>query len=80
MNFGVVSMYIGFLLLGLLGFTANELSKKRKYDFFSTYLVVQYFHCISGGIANVMIPVLLMLIVYFAIHIFSYKGVKKYEQ
>ena len=76
-NFGLTGVYIGFILLGILGIMLGKYSNKRNGDFISTYLIVQYFHSISGGISNVIISIIITCIIYIGVNIFTYNEEKK---
>ncbi len=71
MNFGNLSMYIGMFFLGILGEKLNNYFNCNNKNFISSFYVWQFAHCASGGIANVMIIVILFTIVYKSITLFS---------
>ena len=71
MNFGNLSMYIGMFFLGILGEKLDNYFNCNNKNFISSFYVWQFAHCASGGIANVMIIVILFTIVYKSITLFS---------
>ena len=66
-NFGIVGMYIGMFILGATGVYIYRYFKKHSNTFLGVFYVWQFAHCASGGIANVMITVILYTIVYWGI-------------
>lgn len=65
MNFGTIGMYIGMFALGAVGVYVFRYFKKHSCTFLGVFYVWQFAHCASGGIANVMITVILYTIVYW---------------
>lgn len=69
-NFGKISIYVGMFLLGIAGISIYEYFKKHSETFLGVFYVWQFAHCASGGIANVVITVLLYTIVYWGLMLF----------
>lgn len=64
LNFGYIGVILGMLVLGFLGSRLFSYYINSGINFLSVYLTGQFAHCVSGGVANVMIPVLLYGLVY----------------
>ena len=60
-------------LLGMLGNKITQYFKKHRKTFLGSFYLWQFAHCVSGGIANVMILVLLYTIVYWVLMMFPIK-------
>lgn len=83
-NFGVLGMYIGMFLMGILGVYVYRYFRRHSDTFLGVFYLWQFAHCVSGGIANVMVTVLLYTIVYWClmtcpIYLNKYRG-GVYEQ
>lgn len=76
-NFGRISIYIGMFLLGMVGVSIYMYFKKLSETFLGVFYVWQFAHCASGGIANVMITVLLYTIVYWGFMLFPVERKRK---
>lgn len=72
-NFGMLSMYLGMFLLGIASVKINNYFEKNNCNFLSSFYIWQFAHCISGGIANVMIIVILFTILYTIIEMLESK-------
>ena len=68
---GNIAQYIGMFFLGILGEKLDNYFNCNNKNFISSFYVWQFAHCASGGIANVMIIVILFTIVYKSITLFS---------
>lgn len=66
-NFGTVGIYVGMFLLGMLGNYINRYFLYHSTTFLGAFYVWQFAHCASGGLANVMILVILYTILYWII-------------
>lgn len=73
-NFGRLGIYIGMFFLGIAGVSVYKYFKKHSETFLGAFYVWQFAHCASGGIANVMITVLLYTIVYWGLMLFPVEG------
>lgn len=63
-NFGFYAIYIGMFVYGIIGGAIKRYFKDKKEYFIELFLIWQFAHAASGGIANVMIIVILYLILY----------------
>ena len=63
-NFGTISIYIGMFFWGIVGNKITEYFDSHPNSFLGAFLVWQFAHSVSGGIANVIIPVILFSLVY----------------
>lgn len=63
-NFGVPGIIAGMFLFGMVGPRIEAYFESSGQNFFSVFLVWEYAHCVSGGLANVMIPIILYGLVY----------------
>ena len=66
-NFGITGIYVGMFILGAVGVYVHRYFKRHSNTFLGVFYVWQFAHCASGGIANVMITVILYTIVYWVI-------------
>lgn len=66
-NFNMIGIYVGMFLLGILGVYVYRYFRKYSCTFLGGYYLWQYAHCASGGISNVMIPVMLFTFVYWCL-------------
>ena len=69
----MLSMYLGMFLLGIASVKINNYFEKNNCNFLSSFYIWQFAHCISGGIANVMIIVILFTILYTIIEMLESK-------
>ena len=63
-NFGFGAIFFGMFAFGMFGVIVNKYAHRNNYSFMAAYYIWQYAHCASGGIANVMVPVILYTVVY----------------
>ncbi len=70
-NFGVISIFIGMFFLAGIGNIITKKFNEKNYDFLGAFYIWQFAHCASGGIANVMILVILYTIVYKMLFLFK---------
>ena len=85
-NFRTVGIYIGMFLYGMLGVYVWRYFKKHSETFLGVFYVWQFAHSASGGIANVMITVMLYTLVYWTVMMFpihvrglKYAGRQRYK-
>lgn len=64
LNFGYFLVFLGFFIMGIISNILDKKFTNENGSFLSTFYVWQFAHCITGGIANVMVTVLLFTIVY----------------
>lgn len=64
MNFGRVSIYFGMFLLGIISVWIDRYLVSHKGSFLAAFYTWQFAHCVGGGIANVMITLILYTILY----------------
>lgn len=65
-NFGIVSIYPGLFLMGAFGNKIGKYFSGHRESFLAVFYTWQFTHSASGGIANVMVAVILFTIVYKA--------------
>ena len=63
-NFGLPGIYVGMFGLGCFGIVIWNYFREHSETFLGAYFLWQFAHCASGGIANVIITVILFTIVY----------------
>ena len=63
-NFGFWAIYVGMFLYGIIGERIKKYFKGKKEYFIEVFLIWQFAHAATGGIANVMIIVIFYLILY----------------
>lgn len=73
-NFGEIAIFIGMFLMGAFSVYLNRYFKQHKESFLAVFYVWQFAHCVSGGIANVCVAVLLYTIVYKCLIMLPYKS------
>lgn len=71
LNFGFNAIFIGMFILGVYSVFLNRYFVKHKESFFAVFLVWQFAHLITGGIANVEITVFLYGFLYKLILMFD---------
>lgn len=76
-NFGEIAIFIGMFLMGVFSGFLNSYFKRHKESFLAVFYVWQFAHCVSGGIANVSITVVLYTIVYKCLIMLPYKNVRR---
>ncbi len=69
-NFGIIGIYVGMFLLGVTGVHIFRYFRRHSETFLGVFYVWQFAHCASGGIANVMVTVILYTIVYWGFMLF----------
>lgn len=70
LNFGVAFIFVQMFLMGILGRIISKYSLKHHYSFLAVYLIWQFAHSASGGIANVILPVFIYTFVFVFINMF----------
>lgn len=70
LNFGVAFIFVQMFLMGILGRIISNYSIKHNYSFLAVYLIWQFAHSASGGIANVIIPVFIYTLAFLFINMF----------
>lgn len=70
LNFGVAFIFVQMFLMGILGRIISNYSLKHNYSFLAVYLIWQFAHSASGGIANVILPVFIYAFAFIFINIF----------
>lgn len=80
-NFGPSSIYIGMFFLSFIGNVITKYFYQYKKNFLGSFYVWQFAHCASGGIANVIILVILYTLIYWILMMFPLSKRKdiKYE-
>ena len=79
-NFGEAFIFIGFFILGVFSVYLNRYFKRHKESFLAVFYVWQFAHCVSGGIANVSVTVLLYTIVYKCLIMLPYRSTKSFNR
>lgn len=69
-NFGNIGIYIGMFFVGIAGVYINRYFQRHSKTFLGVFYVWQFAHCASGGVANVMIVVIIYTIVYWGLMMF----------
>lgn len=67
LNFGTAFIFISMFLYGVIAVVINRYFYRSNFSFFSVYLLWQFAHSASGGIANVILPVMINAIIYIFI-------------
>ncbi|MCD7815815.1 MAG: oligosaccharide repeat unit polymerase [Bacteroides sp.] len=75
MNFGFASIFIGMFILGVVSVYLRKYFIRHRQSFMAVFMTWQFAHCISGGIANVSITLLLYFCMYKVILWFPIGGV-----
>lgn len=76
-NFGEPAIFIGMFIMGGFSVYLNRYFKRHKESFLAVFYVWQFAHCVSGGIANVSVTVLLYTIVYKCLIMLPYKNTRR---
>ena len=76
-NYGKVGIYTGMFLLGKIGNKLKTFCRKRENFYIGIFYSWEFAHCVSGGIANVILKVILYTIIYKIILFFSFKEVNR---
>lgn len=76
-NFGEAAIFIGMFILGAFSVYLNRYFKQHKESFLAVFYVWQFAHCVSGGIGNVGVTVLLYTIVYRCLIMLPYKSTRR---
>ena len=79
-NFGEAFIFIGLFILGVFSVYLNRYFKRHKESFLAVFYVWQFAHCVSGGIANVSVTVLLYTIVYKCLIMLPYRSTKSFNR
>ena len=79
-NFGEAFIFIGLFILGVFSVYLNRYFKRHKESFLAVFYVCQFAHCVSGGIANVSVTVLLYTIVYKCLIMLPYRSTKSFNR
>ena len=79
-NFGYYAIYVGMFILGIIGNFVTSFFRKNIKKFLGAFYVLEFAHCVSGGIANIMIPVILYTILYLVINLFPSEVGEKNEK
>lgn len=75
LNFGIIGVYIGMFLMGIIVRKINDYYDSNNTIFYPSYLVYACVVCVSGGIANVEIGLLIFSVVYYCIYFLSTRKV-----
>ncbi|WP_455648863.1 O-antigen polymerase [Enterocloster citroniae] len=70
LNYGTWFVFVGMFMMGMFGRALTNYAKEHDYSFLSVYLMWQFAHSASGGIANVILPVSIYIVVYIFISMF----------
>lgn len=70
-NFGFKFIFIGMFFMGTIGNYISRYFDKNSKNFLATYLTWQFAHCISGGIANVIVSVIMYIFLYKVLMLFK---------
>lgn len=76
-NFGETAIFIGMFLMGVFSVYLNKYFKQHKESFLAVFYVWQFAHCVSGGIANVSVTVLLYTIIYKCLIMLPYGSTRR---
>jgi oligosaccharide repeat unit polymerase len=76
-NFGEPAIFTGMFLMGAFSVYLNRYFKQHKGSFLAVFYVWQFAHCVSGGIANVIVTVLLYTIVYKCLIMLPYGTMRR---
>ena len=76
-NFGETAIFIGMFLMGTFSVYLNKYFRQHKESFLAVFYVWQFAHCVSGGIANVSVTVLLYTIIYKCLIMLPYGSMRR---
>ena len=77
---GAVALFTACSDDGVFSVYLNRYFKRHKESFLAVFYVWQFAHCVSGGIANVSVTVLLYTIVYKCLIMLPYRSTKSFNR